>query len=111
MTLLFSIHASPSPKGFGKPSVHAVPPAGLVGVYDEVTGEVWTPDANAIREALPHQWRKAWDRASGSFWYDKNGRMTPEGLKGSTPYKTIYRADGSRLATIYALPYHFGQKV
>ena len=49
--------------------VRAVPPTGIVGHW---TGEeILTPDTTALREALPHYWRKALDRSSGNFWFDR----------------------------------------
>jgi hypothetical protein len=114
MPLLFSIHATPSPEGFGKPSVPAVAPQGITGLYDEATDSVVVPDLAALREALPYRWRKAFDRAAPGFWYDKTpgARMTADRLKGAPPHMTLYRYRrgptlGPTLATIYAIPYRF----
>jgi len=105
MTLLFSLHATPHPKLWGKPCVRSVEPA-FAGLYDETSGRILAPDHDAVREALPHYWRKAFDRG-GRFWYDRNARMTPDGLKGSAPYLTLRGSRGRILATLYAIPYHF----
>ena len=43
-------------------TVHAVESPGIAGVYDPVSGKICAPDSDAIRQALPHQWRAAWDR-------------------------------------------------
>ena len=76
--------------------------AGLVGVY--VNGVPYAPDKAAIRDALPHYLRKAFDRAAGTdtrggFWFDTNDRAYCK----LTPSK----GRGGVLATIWATPYHF----
>ena len=107
--LLFSIHATPHPKGMGKPSVRAIPPGAICGLYDEQSDAVWRPDPDAVRAALPHQWRKAWDRSGGNFWYTRDARFLVGGRTtvGSMPYITLRNARGHHLATIYAIPYRY----
>ena len=107
MTVLFSLHATPHPRLWGKPSVRATP-ATVVGLYDEKAREIWAPDRAAIREALPHQWRRAFDRQGGNFWHDRDARMTADGFKGRAPYLTLRGSRGRTLATLYAIPYRFG---
>lgn len=110
MPLLWSVHATPSPRGFGKPCVRSVP-AALSGVFDPRekggNGDIMRPDYDAIREALPHQWRKAWDTRGASMWFDKHGRMDDSGkYVGQTPYVRLQFQAGHTV-TVYAIPYYF----
>lgn len=41
--------------------------AALVGHW--IDGKPYAPDKQAIREALPHYYRKAFDRSNGQFWF------------------------------------------
>lgn len=112
MPLLWSIHATPHPRGFGKPCVKSVP-AALSGVFDPRAkagnGDIMRPDYDAIREALPHQWRKAWDNRGASMWFDTYGRMDDAGkYEGRMPYANLRFTNG-RCVTIYAIPYYFGE--
>lgn len=53
------------------------------------------PDSNAIYEALPHYWKKAYQYQPVSFWADRdNDEIT---LHGS-----LYSKRGKKLATFYA---------
>lgn len=102
MTVLFAIHASDKRLG----NVHATD-AVRAGVYVEEERRTVVPDMQAVREALPYRWRKAFDRGARAFWFDSNGRLTAERFSGSTPYMRLTDARGGYLATIYAIPYSF----
>lgn len=97
MALLFSLHLSHHVDGFGKPSVHARP-AGIVGHY--VDGVPYQPDRDAVRAALPHYWRKAFDRTNGTWWFNKHDATMPATLSFSD-------RRGRYLNTLYAIPYQF----
>ena len=59
-------------------------------------GAVYTPDLDAVRECLPHQWRKAFDRAGG-FWFSKH--------RPDAPAELILRdASRRRIANLIATP-------
>lgn len=110
MAVLFSIHATPHPRGMGKPCVKAIEPLAPVGVFDQLAKRFLQPDKAAVREALPAQWRKAFDRSGGNFWYVKgpNGTEIGETRFTKAPYLNLRDYRGRPLATIYALPYRFG---
>jgi hypothetical protein len=78
-------------------TVHAVESPGIAGVYDPVSGKICVPDPDAIRQALPHQWRAAWDRQKLGFWYREQNSMA---------HKELYRSTGERLATIWVRAYY-----
>lgn len=93
MTILFDVrmyrpsakrllHTS-DPRGAYVATVYAVPGA----LADQ-------PDDVAVRAALPHQLRKAFDR-SGSWWRDVNNSERPRS-------RTLYSVRGSTLGTLYA---------
>ena len=79
-------------KGFGKPVVHAVE-RGLTGVYRD--GVPYGPNLTEVRECLPYRFRKAFDRANGTWWF-----VSGEEEKAS--YTTLRDRRGKYLATIYA---------
>ena len=66
------------------------------GDWWEEAKDILTPDRDAVRAALPHYWRKAFDRTT--FWHI-------DGQK--TPYCTLYSTRGRRLATISCVGYVF----
>jgi hypothetical protein len=105
MPVLFAIRSGNGRK-FG--TVHAVESAtGRAGVYNDETGKVLVPDRDAVREALPYHWRKAFDRNGGSFWFDGTGKLTERGYNGASPFITLRNYRGVYLATVYAVPYNF----
>ena len=97
MPLLYSIHLSRHIKGFGKPCVRSIPAPAISGHWDKETKDIVTPDKAAVRNALPHYWRKAFDRAS--VWFPKDG--------DKPAYATLYNSRGRYLNTVYLIPYHF----
>lgn len=113
MPTLYSMHLSRHVDGFGKPSVPAVIAPALSGHYGEDERDIVQPDRAAIREALPHYYRKAFDRA-GSFWFPKDTitfdrSVSPWVSKGSkaAAYVALYSTRGRWLNTVYAIPYSF----
>lgn len=75
--------------GHGRAFVPAKAHGGIIGHW--VNGELFMPDKEALREALPYHWRKAYDRALG-FWIDKDsgsGHMALYSLRGA-PIATLY---------------------
>lgn len=101
MATLYSLHFGRHPKGFGKPCVKAVR-AKLAGNLCPETGEIVRPDTQAVREALPHYYRAAFDRAIG-FWF----RSVPGGDCFKPAYVTLRNSRGKYLNTLYAIPYSF----
>jgi hypothetical protein len=102
MPTLYTLLLSKPIKGFGKPSVNAIP-AMTAGDLCPVTRELVRPNPNGVREALPHYYRKAFDRNGGTGWF--NAR---EAFKGC--YFTLTDTRGKYLNTVYAVPYVFGEK-
>lgn len=97
MALLFDLMLSNHKKGFGKPCVAATE-AAVYGVYRD--GVPYAPDAQAVRDALPHYYRKAYDRAGGTFWWSKHG-------DNDSAYLTLNDRRGKWLNTLYAVPRDF----
>ena len=89
--LLFSTH----PKGFGKPTVHAIPSTGFTGHLDE-NGKLVTPDMIAVREALPHYLRKSFDRTPCTSFNSRDNNLPA--------HKTLYSTRGKYLNTLYFQP-------
>lgn len=56
----------------------------LMGFHHD--GTLWVPDRSTIREALPHYWRKAWDRNGGRLWYTR----TDGAELSDTPVRGMY---------------------
>lgn len=98
MTMLYSIHLGRSTQGATKASVRTVR-ADLAGHLSEETGELIKPDPQAVADALPWYYRRAFERArqAFAFYSDDRGPATC----------TLYSARGRYLNTIYAIPYSF----
>lgn len=106
MTWLYEISASRKISGFGRPTVKAIPAIGITG-HSVTLGEgegagLVTPDLSAIRDALPHQYRKAFDRA-GRFWF----QVGADGAQTLECYLTLRDSRGRHLNTIWARLYDF----
>jgi len=93
-THVYVLHLSKSRDGFGKPRVPALRSA-YTGHWIEETQTTVKPDMAAIRAALPHYYRKAFDRAFG-LWFDKHNNEAPA-------YITLKDARGRYLNTVYCL--------
>lgn len=100
MTTLYTLQLSTHKKGFGKPSVHCVPSQGMLGNLCPETRAIVKPDSDAVREALPHYYRKAFDRANNAWWFTQGEVFKPI-------YMTLNDSRGHRLNTLYAIPYTF----
>lgn len=100
---LYSLHLSKSRDGFGKPAVRSIPTTGIAGHLCPVTGVIVVPDPVAIRAALPHYYRKAFDRGH-TFWFtDQAGKPNPP----KPAHMTLLDRRGHTLNTLYAIPYVF----
>lgn len=99
MTILFKLGCvsakANSRKAFANGPVPAVN-AAAIGIH--IGGDVFKPDPEAVRLCLPSQWRAAWDRTDGQFWFPTDVTK-PATL-------TLRTSRGAFLATIYATPYH-----
>ena len=91
MANLFKVTA----KGKWIASVHAVKPTGFVTAQFS-DGANLAPDRDAIRDALPHYWRKAFDRAQLSRYSHRDG-----GPFDNEVFYTLYSANNRHLITVY----------
>lgn len=98
-TLLYTLCLSRHVPLFGKPSVRAKE-QGLIGHYRDK--KPYAPDPEAVREALPYRYRKAFDRSGGQFGFYAD----PPGKEGPCTL-TLRNARGGYLNTLYAFPYDF----
>ncbi len=103
MTMLYSLHLSKPVRGFGKPSVRTYPAPAITGHLDP-DGDIVVPHYNEVWQALPAQYRMAFDRSGAQFWYDKNDNTKPCSL-------TLRDCRGRYLNTLYALPYVYAPAV
>lgn len=95
MTVLFKVELrkpDENPKYIG--TVKGVE-AGVIGYYHE--GKPYAPDRDAIEQALPACYRKAFQRSGGNFWFDTKDNAT----------LTLCNPRHKVLATIWATPYDF----
>lgn len=97
MPLLFSLHLSKGRAGFGKPRVAGVN-ADLAGHLCTETNTLRMPKPDDVLQALPHYYRKAFERAAKRFWFPSDAR---------TPYVHLCDSRGKYLNTLYAIPYQF----
>lgn len=106
MQMLFNMSFSKAVKGIGKPCIKSVPnETGLLGYYHKETGKLLIPHWDSIREALPHYYRKAFDRIErNDFWYS-------DYLPGSEIKKPCYiilrDSKGYELNRVYFMPYYY----
>lgn len=98
MTMLYNIEISRHVPSLGTPVVHAIPTPGMVGDLNRETGELVIPDPEAVREALPYRWRKAFDRSGGRFWHDNAGN--------AAAHLSLKDRKGFHLVTLRAVPYY-----
>lgn len=111
MTILYAVlhnSAADHPQCVKGP-VHAVEHkgAGRACHYFDGAGMV-EPDYAAVRECLPHYWRKAWDRRGGVWFVDEAGATGDVRRPASV---TLYGSRKRYLATIYLQPYRFSPSV
>jgi hypothetical protein len=100
--LHFVLNLNKPVRGFTKARIPAVP-APLVGVWH--AGETWRPDSDAVKAALPHYYRVAWDRAGGTFWVDADGHFSADGRwHGVMPYTPLYDKDARMIVQAIFIP-------
>lgn len=102
MPTLYRLTLSRRALGFVSGPVRAVPSLGITGHLRN--GVLVVPDVDAVRECLPHYYRKAFDRAGQAFWFTSEAG---KGADNSPAYCTLYSARGRLLNTLYATPYEF----
>ncbi len=90
--LLWSGHVP----GMKKARIPAVEHNGFCGVHRG--GKLWIPDRDAIRAALPHKFRAAFDRDSKFMWYDNRGNDYPATVT------LCYAKNGRAMVTLYLQP-------
>lgn len=74
--------------------------------YHLDNGKHLVPDYAAIRDAIPHQHRKAFDRA-GNWWFPLTLHSALSGIldKLNAASLTLHDSKGRLLGTLYATPY------
>lgn len=79
----------------------------LMGFHHD--GTLWVPDRSTIREALPHYWRKAWDRGKGRLWYTRaaGAELSDTPVRGLYAHCHLRDTDGYYIATVSFEPYLF----
>lgn len=87
---------------FGRPSVRAVPSAGLSGHYDPSSGTVVCADRAAVREALPYRLRPAFDRAL--VWYPSRPGEPVSTTNEWHAYADLKGCRGGYLGTVRMVP-------
>jgi|GEM_PF-2591796 len=101
MSNLFRVTA----RGKWLASVPSVKPQGIVG-SPFPNGDYLAPDREAIRAALPHYWRKAFDRSSLSQYSRQTCEFGSEGV-----FYRLYSSLNRPLVTIYCEPYEMQAEV
>lgn len=86
--------------------VKATKDSGTFRAYHLDNGKHMTPDYAAIRNAIPHQHRKAFDRA-GPWFYPMTLHSALSGIldKLNAASLTLTDSRGRLLGTLYATPY------
>ena len=87
-------------------TVKAVEDSETFAAYHLDNGKHLVPDYTAIREAIPHQHRKAFDRA-GKWWFPSTLHSALSGIldKLNAASLTLTDSRGRLLGTLYATPY------
>ncbi|UFS66929.1 hypothetical protein LO749_20765 [Paracoccus denitrificans] len=87
-------------------TVHAVEDSTSFTAYHLDNGKHLVPDYAAIRAAIPHQHRKAFDRA-GRWWFPLTLRSALSGVldRLNAASLTLTDSKGRVLGTLYATPY------
>ena len=102
MAYLYKLSLLYPVKGFGKPSVRSSPTAGLAGHLNPETGALVGPSLEDVREALPHYWRRAFDRHRHVWFQD-----APDDKVATI---RLYGSRGQVLNVVLAVPYVFSPK-
>lgn len=98
MPILYSVQLSTRKPGHVTGPVKAVR-AAYAGHWRKAENDIVKPDMAAVRECLPHYYRKAFDRAGGSAWFPSDS--------DSPAYVTLWDSRGRYLNTVYLQPYDF----
>lgn len=77
-------------------------PSDFAGFVSSETGEIVRPDIPAIRNALPHYLRRAFDRSQGRFRFPSS---PGESNKYTVASLRLYGSSGDVLAYLYARIY------
>lgn len=119
-TILYHVTYAPNRKDN---RIHLQPPARFVAcvkarednetfrAYHLDNGRHLIPDYAAIRAALPHYHRAAFDRAR-TWWFPLALHSAISGLLDlkNSATKSLYDAKGRLLGTLYATPYLFARE-
>jgi hypothetical protein len=76
--------------------------------FDKEDGKHLEPDYAAIRAALPHQWRKAFDRIN-MWWFPVSliEPLTASPNNRNWCSATLFDSRGNLIGSLYAVPYVF----
>ena len=87
-------------------TVKAIEDSETFAAYHLDSGKHLVPDCAAIREAIPHQHRKAFDRA-GKWWFPSTLHSAMSGNldRLNAASLTLTDSRGRLLGTLYATPY------
>lgn len=116
-TILYRVTFAASPKGnylHLRPyesqvaTVKAIEDCDAFRAYHLDDGKHLTPDYAAIRDAIPHYHRKAFDRA-GTWFFPITLNSALSGIPDRKNAASLYLSDarGNPLGTLYATPYLF----
>ena len=114
-TILYHVTFAPNRKGnylHFRPeetfvaSVRAIEDSDTFRAYHLDNGKHLVPDYAAIRAAIPHYHRKAFDRA-GNWWFPVTLRSALSGIidQKNAASLTLTDSKGRLLGTLYATPY------
>lgn len=116
-TVLYHVTFVASPKGkypYSRPyerqiaTVNAIEDCDAFRAYHLDDGKHLIPDYAAIRDAIPHYHRKAFDRA-GTWFFPITLNSALSGIPDRKNAASLYLSDarGNPLGTLYATPYLF----
>jgi len=103
METLWALHLSRHVRGMVKGPVKSVP-AMYAGHLCKATRDLVKPDSDAIASCLPANYRKAWARSGGNFWFTHTESDQNVHGRGAV-YITLRNARGRYMNTLYAIPY------
>lgn len=103
MPMLYTIALNRTPRGSRGVYCVKAREAALYGHLNAETGKIEMPCPDAVREALPACYRKAFDRQGGHFTFttERNGQTS------KVAYLALKGSRGFPLCTVYATPYYF----
>ena len=89
---------TPAPRIKGRHSVTGI------GTYEPASGDIWIPDSDSIRAAMPKRLAKYLRQGQLSAWHSDNARIEGGRHIGGLPYIDITDGRGRRIATAYFAP-------